>query len=230
MHLVARSRTTLAWASGASDSLSLRESILLLEMRTGARPFWASRTRDRLHRSTRHVFDWVLALIAEAGLAKNASGWMPHGGQRGRCATDRAEGHGRGLPGDAGALGPGSVSRQPQGLMDLAHLDRKRKRSRTDWFRRATPIRSPDSAPRFGLQGLEHALDLDTGAVVAAELHPTRADTTRKTTCGGRCKPRGGGCGTAEDPAECVTDMGYDSWLVLKARRRPLKSRFRRPS
>ena len=45
----------------------------------------------------------------------------------------------------------------------------------------------------------EHAVDLDTGAVVAAELHPAdEGDTTTlsKTLAKGRGKPRGGGCGT----------------------------------
>ena len=41
----------------------------------------------------------------------------------------------------------------------------------------------------------EHAVDLDTGAVVAAELHPAdEGDTTTlpKTLAAGRGKPRGG--------------------------------------
>ena len=54
-----------------SDSLSLRE-FLLLEMRERVPDHsWLSRTRARLpHEVHSAVFDWVLALIAEAGLVK----------------------------------------------------------------------------------------------------------------------------------------------------------------
>ena len=54
-----------------SDSLSLRE-FLLLEMRERVPDHsWLSRTRARLpHEVHTAVFDWVLALIAEAGLVK----------------------------------------------------------------------------------------------------------------------------------------------------------------
>ena len=41
-------------------------------------------------------------------------GCLDHGGQRG-AAQHRAEGHGRGLPGDAGALGPGERYRDTHG-------------------------------------------------------------------------------------------------------------------
>ena len=103
MHLVGYfegidSERGLEWR--CSDSLSLRE-FLLLEMRTGAGPF-LSRTRARLpHEVHTAVFDWVLALIAEAGLVKpgSASGWMfDHGGQRGAAQhrADTGEGYRRG--------------------------------------------------------------------------------------------------------------------------------------
>ena len=76
----------------------------------------------------------------------------------------------------------------------------------------------------------EHAVDLDTGAVVAAELHPAEVegDTTTlpQDPGGGRGKPRPAVdvAQTAEDPAECVTDKGYHSRLGLEgARRRPLE-------
>ena len=61
----------------------------------------------------------------------------------------------------------------------------------------------------------EHAVDLDTGAVVAAELHPAdEGDTTtlEKTLAAAKenleavTRHRRG-----EDPAECVTDKGYHS-------------------
>ena len=74
MHLVGYfegidSERGLEWR--CSDSLSLRE-FLLLEMRERVPDHsWLSRTRARLpHEVHTAVFDWVLALIAEAGLVK----------------------------------------------------------------------------------------------------------------------------------------------------------------
>ena len=74
----------------------------------------------------------------------------------------------------------------------------------------------------------EHAVDLDTGAVVAAELAPGRRgrhDDAGETLAAAKAESRGGGRGTDgrrvtihEDPAECVTDKGYHSRSVLTAR------------
>ena len=67
----------------------------------------------------------------------------------------------------------------------------------------------------------EHAVDLDTGAVVAAELHPAdEGDTTtlEKTLAAAKENLEAvDAAPTAEDPAECVTDKGYHSRSVLKA-------------
>ena len=61
----------------------------------------------------------------------------------------------------------------------------------------------------------EHAVDLDTGAVVAAELHPAdEGDTTTlpKTLAAAEANLEAVDVApTAEDPAECVTDKGYHS-------------------
>ncbi len=67
----------------------------------------------------------------------------------------------------------------------------------------------------------EHAVDLDTGAVVAAELHPAdEGDTTtiEKTLAAAKERLEAVDLGpTPEAPAECVTDKGYHSRAVLKA-------------
>ena len=80
----------------------------------------------------------------------------------------------------------------------------------------------------------EHAVDLDTGAVVAAELHPAdEGDTTTlpKTLAAAEANLEAVDVApTAEDPAECVTDKGYHSRLVLKALDDgPWKSRISEP-
>ncbi len=67
----------------------------------------------------------------------------------------------------------------------------------------------------------EHAVDLDTGAVVAAVLHPAdEGDTTTlaKTVAAAQERLEAVDLGpTPEAPAECVTDKGYHSRAVLKA-------------
>ena len=80
----------------------------------------------------------------------------------------------------------------------------------------------------------EHAVDLDTGAVVAAELHPAdEGDTTTlpKTLAAAQENLASvDAAPTAEDPAECVTDKGYHSRAVLKALDNgPWKTRIAEP-
>ena len=66
----------------------------------------------------------------------------------------------------------------------------------------------------------EHAVDLDTGAVVAAEIHP--ADDGDTTTLEGTLQAAGanlaevGMAPTEAGPAELVADKGYHSRAVLK--------------
>jgi hypothetical protein len=110
---------------------------------------------------------------------------------------------------------------------DLARLDRKRKGkklSNQDWVSKSDPeakiARMKDGTTHLAYKP-EHAVDLDTGAVVAAELHPAdEGDTTTlsKTLAAAEENLEAvGAAPTAEDPAECVTDKGYHSRAVLKA-------------
>ena len=74
MHLVGYfegidSERGLEWR--CSDSLSLREFLRLENRERVPDHSWLSRTRTRLpHEVHTAIFDWVLALIAEAGLVK----------------------------------------------------------------------------------------------------------------------------------------------------------------
>src|SRR5215207_311487 len=65
----------------------------------------------------------------------------------------------------------------------------------------------------------EHAIDLDTGAVVAAEVHPAdHGDTTTITgtlDTARRNLTNVGAPPTLDDPAECVADKGYHARAVL---------------
>ena len=203
---------------------------------------WLSRTRARLpHEVHTAVFDWVLALIAEAGLVKgerigvDASTMEANAALRNIVRRDTGEGY-RGM---LERLAQESGIETPT-AEDLARLDRKRKGkklSNQDWVSRSDPeakiAKMKDGTTHLAYKP-EHAVDLDTGAVVAAELHPAdEGDTTTlpKTLAAAEANLEAVDVApTAEDPAECVTDKGYHSRLVLKALDDgPWKSRISEP-
>ena len=245
MHLVGYfegidSERGLEWR--CSDSLSLRE-FLLLEMRERVPDHsWLSRTRARLpHEVHTAVFDWVLALIAEAGLVKgerigvDASTMEANAALRNIVRRDTGEGY-RGM---LERLAQESGIETPT-AEDLARLDRKRKGkklSNQDWVSRSDP-RGQDRqdegrhhAP--GLQarargGSGHRRGGGGGAAPADEGDTT---TLPKTLAAAEANLEAVDVApTAEDPAECVTDKGYHSRLVLKALDDgPWKSRISEP-
>jgi hypothetical protein len=110
---------------------------------------------------------------------------------------------------------------------DLVRLDRARKGktlSNEDWVSKSDPeakiAKMKDGTTHLAYKPA-HAVDLDTGAVVAAELHPAdEGDTTTlaKTLAAAQERLEAVDLGpTPEAPAECVTDKGYHSRVVLKA-------------
>ena len=172
------------------------------------------------------VFDWVLALIAEAGLVKgdrigvDASTMEANAALRNIVRRDPGEGYREmleHLARESGIETPTAV--------DLARLDRKRKKlSNQDWVSRNDPearIARMENGMTLLAYKPEHAVDLDTGAVVAAELHPAdEGDTTTlsKTLAAAEANLEAVDTApTAVDQAECVTDKGYHSRAVLKA-------------
>jgi transposase len=109
---------------------------------------------------------------------------------------------------------------------DLVRLDRKRKGKRlsnTDWASPTDPeariAKLKDGRTRLAYKP-EHAVDLDTGAIVAAEVHP--ADQGDTATLPGTLEAAEanlaavGAAPTPEDPAELVADKGYHSRDGLK--------------
>ena len=171
---------------------------------------WLSRTRARLpHEVHTAIFDWVLALIAEAGLVKgerigvDASTMEANAALRNIVRRDTGEGY-RGMLG----VGPGSI--ETPTAEDLARLDRKRKGklSNQDWVSKSDPeakiAKMKDGTTHLAYKP-EHAVDLDTGAVVAAELHPAdEGDTTtlEKTLAAAKENLEAvDAAPTAEDPA-----------------------------
>ena len=109
---------------------------------------------------------------------------------------------------------------------DLIRLDRRRKgkrRSNADWASPSDPeakiAKLKDGRTRLADKP-EHAVDLDTGAIVAAQIHPAdRGDTTTlPDTLKGAATNLAAidASPTAEDPAELIADKGYHSRDGLK--------------
>ena len=156
---------------------------------------WLSKTRSRLpHEVHQAIFDWVLAQITEAGLVK---------GER--------------IGVDASTL-EANAARRNIVRRDTAEGYR-------EMLERLSGIAAKIAKMKDGTTHLadkpEHAVDLDTGAVVAAELHPAdEGDTTTlfKTLAAAEANLEAvDAAPTAENPAACVADKGYHSRAVLKA-------------
>ena len=245
MHLVGYfegidSERGLEWR--CSDSLSLRAFLRLGSRDRVPDHSWLSRSRTRLpHEVHATVFDWVLVLIAEAGLIKgerigvDASTMEANAALRNIVRRDNGEGYREMLERLARESGVETPTAE-----DLARLDRKRKGkklSNTDWVSKSDPeakiAKMKDGTTHLAYKP-EHAVDLDTGAVVAAELHPAdEGDTTTlsKTLAKAEANLEAvDAAPTSEDPAECVADKGYHSRAVLRALNdSPWKTRIAAP-
>ena len=110
---------------------------------------------------------------------------------------------------------------------DLIRFDRARKDktlSNADWASPTDPeariARMKDGTTHLAYKP-EHAVDLDTGVIVAAQIHPADQGDTR--TLAGTLEQAEamldlvGRAPTPETPAEMVADKGYHSREVLKA-------------
>ena len=232
MHLVGYfegidSERGLEWR--CSDSLSLREFLRLESRARVPDHSWLSKTRSRLpHEVHQAVLDWVLARIAEAGLIKgerigvDASTMEANAALKSIMRRDSGEGYREMLEHLAQESGIETPTAE-----DLVRLDRARKGkklSNEDWVSKSDPeakiAKMKDGTTHLAYKP-EHAVDLDTGAVVAAALHPAdEGDTTTlaKTLAAAQEGLEAVGLGpTPEAPAECVTDKSYHSRAVLKA-------------
>src|SRR3954452_24297764 len=132
------------------------------------------------------VFGWVLALIAERGLVRgerigvDASTLEANAALRAIVRRDTGEGYRAMLTRMAQESGIATPTAE-----DLIRLDRKRRGKRLsneEWISRTDPeariARMKDGTTRLAYQP-EHAVDLDTGAIVAAEIHAAdEGDTT----------------------------------------------------
>jgi transposase len=231
MHLVGyfegiASERGLEWR--CADSLSLRD-FLGLELRQSVPDHsWLSRTRARLPLEVHErVFAWVLEQLAERGLIKgarigvDASTMEANAAMRSIRRREDGESYRAMLTRMAKASGIATPT-----AAELKQLDRQRKGKRlsnAEWASPSDPgakiTRMQDGRTRLAYKP-EHAVDLDTEAVVAAEIHPADQGDTATLEGTLEAAARGleaAGCApTIDRPAELIADKGDHSRAVLK--------------
>jgi transposase len=165
----------IAWQ--LADSLGLRRFVgIALEENTPDHTT-ISRTRRLIDLEThREVFGWVLGVLADRGLVKgkriaiDATSLEANAAMRSIVRRDTGESYEEFLRGLAKASGIKTPTRE-----DLARLDRKRKKrmSNKEWKSPAdgdARIAKMKDGRTHMAHKAEHAVDLDTGAVVAVTL------------------------------------------------------------
>ncbi len=183
-----------------------------------------SRTRRNLDLETHEeVFGWVLRVLADEGLLSgktlgvDATTLEANAAMRSIVRRDTGEGYCEFLEGLAKESGIETPTRE-----DLAKIDRDRKRkgSNDDWESPSDSdagiTKMKDGRTRL-CHKAEHAVDMESGAVVAVTLHRGEAgDTSSVGATVEKTKENLGGLeaeGRIKRPAvrEAVTDKGYHS-------------------
>ena len=173
------------------------------------------------------VFGWVLDLVAGHGLVKgerigvDGSTMEANAALRTIVRRDSGETYREMLTRMAQESGVATPT-----IDDLVRLDRKRKGkklSNEDWTSPTDPdakiARMKDGTTHLAYKP-EHAVDLDTGVIVAAPIHaadegdtttlePTLAEAQKNLSAVGLAP-------TAEDPCDLIADKGYHSRAVVK--------------
>ena len=213
----------IAWR--AADSLSVREFVGLELGEAPPDHSTISRTRRLIEVEThRAVFSWILDRLAAAGLVKgetlgvDATTLEANAALRSIVRRDTGEGYEAFLTRLAKASGIATPTRE-----DLARLDRKRpkKGSNDDWTHPQDPdariTKMKDGRTHLAHKA-EHAVDLETGAVVAVTVQPADkgdTETVKETLIEAaenveKAKPQ------TEVVKELVTDKGYHSNALLE--------------
>src|ERR1700746_2855331 len=231
MHMVGyfegiASERGIAWR--CSDSMSLRDFLRLENREKVPDHSWLSKTRGRLpHDVHERVFGWVLKLVAERGLVKgkqigvDASTMEANAALRTIVRREDGRTYREMLTQMAKESGVETPSAD-----DLVRIDRNRKGkklSNEEWISKTDPeakiAKLKDGRTHLAYKP-EHAVDLDTGIIVAAALHP--ADQGDTTTIAGtlaaaeQSLAQISAAPTKQAPSELVADKGYHSRAVLK--------------
>src|SRR6266536_6605025 len=174
----------IAWRAG--DSLSIREFVGI-PLNEGAPDHTTiSRTRRLIDLEThRQVFAWVLGMLADAGLVKgkrmgiDATTLEANAALRSIVRRDNGESYEEFLKGLARESGIATPTRE-----DLARVDRKRKKkgSNQEWVNPSDPdariAKMKDGTTHLAHKA-EHAVDMESGAIIAVTLQPAdQGDTT----------------------------------------------------
>ena len=180
----------------------------------------------------RKVFLWVLGMLAEEGLLKgntvsvDGTTLEANAALRSIVRRDNGQGYDDFLKGLAKESGIETPTRE-----QLAKLDRKRKKkgNNDDWKNPHDPdaqiTKMKDGRTHLAHKA-EHAVDLETGAVLAVTLQPATAGDTNTlhetlTQCGEHIREVAADTDNQaeqlnpEGPAELVLDKGYHSNDVL---------------
>jgi len=231
MHMVGyfegiASERGIAWR--CSDSMSLRDFLRLENREKVPDHSWLSKTRGRLpHEVHETVFGWVLQLVAEKGLIRghrigvDASTMEANAALRTIVRRDDGRTYREMLRQMAKESGIDTPSAD-----DLIRLDRARKGkklSNEEWTSKTDPeakiAKLKDGRTHLAYKP-EHAVDLDTGIIVAAALHPAdEGDTTTlegTLTAAQKNLARVSVAPTKQEPSELVADKGYHSRALLK--------------
>jgi transposase len=231
MHMVGyfegiASERGIAWR--CSDSMSLRDFLRLENREKVPDHSWLSKTRGRLPREIHEaVFGWVLKLVAEQGLVRgkrigiDASTIEANAALRTIVRREDGRTYREMLTQMAKESGIETPSAD-----DLVRIDRTRKGkklSNEEWISRTDPeakiAKLKDGRTHLAYKP-EHAVDLDTGVIVAAALHPadngdtTTIESTLATTQNNLAQINA--APTQDKPSELVADKGYHSRAILK--------------
>jgi transposase len=220
----------IAWR--LADSLSLRD---FLGLPTGKAPpdhSTISRTRRLIDEEThQEIFTWVLGLLSQDDLLKgktigvDATTLEANAALRSIVRRDDFRSYQQFLTDLAKESGIPTPTRE-----DLARIDRKRKKkgSNKDWVNPNDPdaqiTKMKDGRTHIGHKQ-EHAVDMDSGAVVAVTLHGGAAGDTStigKTLDAAdenlkKAREAGDKSKTRENAEETVGDKGYHSKAVMLA-------------
>jgi transposase len=213
----------IAWR--AADSLSVRAFLGLELEESSPDHSTISRTRRLIDLEThRAVFSWVLERLSQAGLVNgetigiDATTLEANAALRSIVRRDTGETYETFLIGLAKASGIETPTRE-----DLARLDRKRpkKGSNDDWTHPQDPdariTKMKDGRTHLAHKA-EHAVDLETGAVVAVTIQPAdKGDTeTVKETLITAAENIETVNPQSDAIRELVGDKGYHSNELLK--------------
>src|SRR5450830_1951734 len=211
----------IAWR--ATDSLAVRSFLRLPVDEPPPDHSTISRTRRAIDLEThRAVFTWVQQRLVEAGLLKgktvavDATTLEANAAMRSIVRRDTEESYQEFLTGLAKASGIETPTRE-----DLARLDRKRKKKTSNqdwkhpWDPEAKVAKMKDGRTHLAHKA-EHAVDLETGAIVAITLQGAHVgDTTSvRTTLIAAAEQVEAVRPPTNDPPhidELIADKGYHS-------------------